>query len=65
MEQIQDIIDPVSAILWSRVLVYVLVGAGIWFTLRTRALQVRHFGHLFRLMMGSRRGASPARLIIA
>ena len=57
MEQILGGIDSVSGLLWGRVLVYVLVGAGVWFTWRTRALQVRHFVHLFSLMLGSRRGA--------
>ncbi|MBV8455442.1 MAG: sodium:alanine symporter family protein, partial [Acetobacteraceae bacterium] len=58
MEQIQNVIDPVSAVLWGWVLIYVLLGAGIWFTLRTRFVQLRRFGHLFYLVLRSRDGAS-------
>jgi hypothetical protein len=36
----------------------VLLGAHVWFTLRTRAVQFRHFGHLFRVVLGSRGGAA-------
>src|SRR5215469_4228752 len=58
MEQIQSIVDPVSDLLWGWVLIYVLLGAHVWFTLRTRAVQFRHFGHLFRVVLGSRGGAA-------
>ena len=58
MEQIQDVIDPISAALWGWVLIYLLLAAGVWFTVRTRAVQLRHFGHLFSVVLGSRTGAS-------
>lgn len=45
----------VNAVLWSewQVLIYLLIIAGIWFTFRLGALQLRQFGHMFSLMRGS------------
>jgi AGCS family alanine or glycine:cation symporter len=57
LEQIQDVIDPVSAVLWGWVLVYVLLGAGVWFTVCSHAVQLRKFLHLFRVAFSSRGGA--------
>lgn len=55
MDYLQEsLIDPVSNVLWSYALLYVLIGAGIWFTLRTRAVQVRLFGEMVRTIRGSR-----------
>jgi AGCS family alanine or glycine:cation symporter len=58
VEQIQAVIDPVSGLLWGSVLIYVLLGAGIYFSIRTRFVQLRHFGHLFHVVLGSRKGAA-------
>jgi alanine or glycine:cation symporter, AGCS family len=58
MDVLQNgLIDPLSRLLWNYVLVYLLVGAGIWFTVRTRAVQFRLFGLMIRTMLGSRSGA--------
>ncbi len=57
MTQLQAVIDPISGLLWGWVLIYVLIGAGLWFSLRTRFLQFRYFGHMWRLVLGSRAGA--------
>src|SRR5271166_550221 len=57
MEQMQDLIDPISSFLWGYVLVYVLVGAGIYFSFRTGFVQIRHFAHLWKVVLGSRSGA--------
>ena len=58
MDVLQNgLIDPLSRLLWNYVLVYLLVGAGIWFTVRTRAVQFRLFGLMLRTMLGSRKGA--------
>jgi len=53
----QSLIDPFSRILWNYVLVYVLIGAGVWFTLRTRFVQVRLFPEMVRTILGSRSGS--------
>jgi AGCS family alanine or glycine:cation symporter len=52
-----SLIDPISTLLWNYVLIYVLIGAGIWFTLRTRFVQVRLFPEMVRTILGSREGA--------
>lgn len=57
MEQVQAVVDPVSNLLWSTVLIYALLGAGIYFSLRTRLVQLRLFGHMWRVVLASRQGA--------
>ncbi|MBK8481122.1 MAG: alanine:cation symporter family protein [Proteobacteria bacterium] len=56
-------IDAINRLLWENVLVYGLLAVGIYFTLRLRALQVLHFGELFRVIRGSKQpdtaGISP------
>lgn len=46
-----NLIDPVSHFLYTYILIYALLGAGIYFTIRTRFVQVRHFPGMFRLML--------------
>jgi len=53
----QYLIDPVSNFLWSYVLIWLLLGAGVYFTVRTRVVQVRMFPRMLRLLRGSRGGA--------
>ena len=49
MDYIQaNLIDPVSKVLYTYVLVYLLVGAGLYFTIRTRAVQFRYFPRMLR-----------------
>lgn len=52
---INEIIGFVNEVLWGRwqVLIYLLVLAGIWFTVKLGALQIRHFGHMFSLIRNS------------
>ena len=58
MDYIQEVlIDPISRILWNYVLVYLLIGAGLWFTVRTRFVQVRLFPQMIRTMSSSRQGS--------
>ena len=44
MDQLADLISKISDIVWNSVLLYLLVGTGIIFTIRTRFVQVRKFG---------------------
>ncbi len=58
----QSLIDPVSRFLWNYVLIYVLIGAGVYFTIRTRFVQFRLFGQMITAIRGSREersGVSP------
>ncbi|WP_263081864.1 sodium:alanine symporter family protein [Endozoicomonas sp. Mp262] len=49
-----DMIEAITSLLWEYLLVYLLLGAGFYFTLRSRFVQVRHFFHAWRIMLGSR-----------
>ena len=44
MDQLADLVSKVSDIVWNSVLLYLLVGTGVIFTIRTRFVQVRKFG---------------------
>lgn len=50
-----DFISASNNLLWGSVLIYLLLGAGILFTIRTRFVQIRRFGLAAKTMMGSRR----------
>ncbi|BBZ38704.1 alanine/glycine:cation symporter family protein [Mycobacterium conspicuum] len=51
----EQLIDPLSNVLNSHVLVYLLIAVGIYFTLRTRFIQIRYFGRMFRQLRRSHR----------
>jgi AGCS family alanine or glycine:cation symporter len=51
-----NLIDPVSKVLYTYVLVYLLVAAGIYFTLRTRFVQFRYFRRMLGQLFNSRVG---------
>lgn len=51
-------INFISDVLWGSVLVYVLVGAGVYFTLRLGLIQFRHFVHMFSVLKNSRKADS-------
>ena len=41
---------------WLGILVFVLIGAGLYFTIATRFIQFRHFGHMWSLLRTSGQG---------
>ncbi len=41
---------------WYGLLMFVLIGAGLYFTLVTRFMQFRHFGHMWKLLWVSNQG---------
>ena len=45
------IIDFLNEIFWGYVLIYGLIGVGIYFTIRLRFLQFRHFGEFVRSVL--------------
>jgi len=51
-----SLIDPISKVLYTYVLVYLLVAAGIYFTIRTRFVQFRYFRRMFGQLFNSRVG---------
>jgi Na+/alanine symporter len=57
------IVDFLNSILWGYVLVYGLLGVGVFFTIRLGFLQFLNFGEMLRVIKGSREsdknGISP------
>ena len=56
MEKIlTDIVTAVNDVLWNKylLLLFLLLGSGIYFTIRTRFVQVRKFGEGMRLVFGN------------
>ena len=47
-------ISYLNGIIWSSALIYLCLGAGLYFSLRTRFLQVRHFRHMIKIMTEGR-----------
>ncbi|VFS53127.1 Na+/alanine symporter [Moellerella wisconsensis] len=48
-----EVINYLNNILWGSILIYLLLGVGIYFTLRTGFIQVRHFFHMFAILKNS------------
>jgi alanine or glycine:cation symporter, AGCS family len=42
-------IDALNDLLWGKVLIFVLIPVGLWFTVRSRFVQVRHFAEMFAI----------------
>lgn len=53
MEILNSFITVINDFLWSSVIIILLVGAGFYFTFRTKAVQLRHFKHMFDLIVSS------------
>ncbi|WP_163398969.1 alanine/glycine:cation symporter family protein [Flavobacterium fluviatile] len=45
-----EIVASLNEIVWSNALIALCLGSGLYFSLRTRFLQVRHFKEMFRLL---------------
>lgn len=63
MDQLADVIKNISNIVWNSILLWLLVGTGILFTIRTRFVQIRKLGEGFRRLLGgfSLRGAKAGK----
>lgn len=53
----EKLINGLNAIIWSPALVWLCLGAGLYFSVRTRFLQLRHLGHMVRLLFGTKSSA--------
>lgn len=49
----QEIVDSLNAIIWSPALIYLCLGAGLFYSILTRFVQVRHFGEMWRLLFAN------------
>ena len=50
----EALIGYLNGIIWSSALIYLCLGTGLYFSLRTKFLQVRHFGHMFSTLFHGR-----------
>lgn len=53
LAQIEAINSAVNGVVWGPIMLILLVGTGIYLTLRTRGLQARRFGFILRSTIGS------------
>ena len=47
-------LGQLNSIIWSSALIYLCLGSGLYFSVRTRFLQVRHFRHMLSIMREGR-----------
>ena len=53
LAQIEAVNSAVNGVVWGPIMLILLVGTGIYLTLRTRGLQARRFGFILRSTIGS------------
>ncbi|WP_284140191.1 alanine/glycine:cation symporter family protein [Virgibacillus sp. LDC-1] len=54
MDFLENLISDVNTILWTYVLIAVLIGLGLWFTVQTKFVQFRYFPEMFRVLFDKR-----------
>ena len=47
-----ELFNSINSIVWSPALVFLCLGAGLYFSVRTRFLQLRHFREMLRFVSG-------------
>ncbi|MEA9556675.1 alanine/glycine:cation symporter family protein [Xanthomonas nasturtii] len=51
----EALINGINGIVWSKALIFMCLGAGVYFTIRTRFMQVRGFVEMIRLTVGGQK----------
>ena len=54
----ESLLASINGIIWSKALIFMCLGAGIFFTIRTRFMQVRGFVEMFRLTVSGESSAA-------
>lgn len=54
----EKLVSTLNSVIWSPALVYLCLGAGLYFSVRTRFMQVRGFAEMIRLMFKGQSSAS-------
>lgn len=49
------ILDSINGVIWSRALIGLCLAVGLWFSIRTRFMQIRGFFEMLRLMVGGQK----------
>ena len=52
MDQAAEVVDKISGFVWNNILLFVLLGAGLYFTIRTGFVQIRRFGSGWNRVFG-------------
>ncbi len=50
-----ELVAAINSVMWNHLLVYLLLFAGVWFSIRLRFVQFAQFGHMFHLLGQSRK----------
>lgn len=50
----QEYVDLLNSVIWSPALIYLCLGAGLFFSFITRFVQIRHFREMWRLLMSGK-----------
>ena len=56
-ESMENVVSAINKVVWNPGLVVLLLAAGLYFSIRTRMVQVRRFGLMFRSLFGKRQGS--------
>lgn len=55
MQEIANlVVDTLNGLIWGKILIWLLVGIGLYFSIRLKLIQFLHFGHTFSVLKGSR-----------
>ena len=49
-----DVVNYLNGLIWSKALIYLCLGAGVYFSIVTRFLQVRHIKEMVKLLFGGK-----------
>lgn len=47
-----ELVGAINGVIWSPALIFLCLGVGLYFSLRSRFLQLRHIKHMITLMFG-------------
>ena len=51
----EKIVETINAVIWSDALIFMCLAAGLWFSVRTRFMQLRGFAEMCRLTVGGQK----------
>ena len=54
MQALTDLVATLNGYVWSNALIFLCLGAGLFYTAVTRFVQVRHFRHMIQLLFSSK-----------
>jgi AGCS family alanine or glycine:cation symporter len=55
---VKELVEYIDGLVWSQALIYLCLGAGLYFSIRTRFMQVRGFREMIRLMLVGEKSSS-------